>query len=624
MRSEKRDFSINIRKFNLVWKTLLAGVSLLLTLTAYALPTLWDAPTQQFPKIPDQVEQLIDLKGRADSEAFEGINKQLALGDHQSAAERAQAHIQKNGKSGLAYEVLGTAQLLAGEVEAAIGSLTQATEIEPRSSGAFTKLGTAYLGRGDLTQSKAWLGKALNVNSYDRYAHQRLGLIYENEGDHRRAVNHFRKGLAGAPPSYLGVAVNMGRSLNQLGLYGETLDQLAPRAPLESDVVEAHAAVATAYLASDQFLPASVRFQRVLELDPKNTSARLGLGIAQRGQGALLDATATFELLIGERSDWALAYLELGATQLLQGGEPLAKQSFEKALSLGANPLSVDGHLARYYKGQQQFDKAEAIYQRLLKSDNIRPGYYVQLAEFMQAKGNHQAGLQYLEDGLKKFPDNAYLYFRKGNYLAALAQYRHAAGDLSTASELAPGDLTIIRTLALVQAKGGQQQAAVASAEKVYKQRRDRVDDVAFYATRLDAAGQVEKAEVVYREALELAPNNVVVLNNLAYVLSKLGKYDEAERIAREANKQVPGNPKLVDTLGWILHQNSKSREARELLVPATKVAPDNATLLYHTGSVLASLGERSEARVMLNRAISLAPDADWVVAAKKHLSNME
>lgn len=624
MRSDQRDYFKNIRELSLAWKAVAAGVSLLLALQVHALPTLWEAPTLKLPQTPDIVAQLIELEGRAGNKSFEGINKQLALGDHQSANERAQEYIRQNGEAGLAYEVLGAAQLLAGDVDAAISSLTKATQIEPDSSGAFTKLGTVYMARGDFTQSKVWLSKALSVNSSDRYAHQRLGLIYENKGDHRRAVEHFRKGLVGAPPSYLGVAVNMGRSLNQLELYGETLDQLAPRAPLESDVVEAHAAVATAYLASEQFLPASVRFQRVLELDPKNTSARLGLGMAQRGLGALSDATATFELLIDERSDWALAYLELGATQLLQGGEPLAKNAFEKALSLGAKPLSVDGRLAKYYKSQKQFDKAAGIYQRLLKSDEVRPDYFVQLAEFMQAKGDHQAGLQYLDSGLKKYPGNAYLYFRKGNYLAALAQYQRAAKALSTASELAPGDLTIIRTLGLVQAKGGQHEAAAKSAEKVYKQRRKRVDDVAFYATRLDAAGKIEQAEEVYREALDLAPDNVVVLNNLAYVLSKLGKLDEAESMARKVNELVPGNPKLVDTLGWILHQNGKSGEAKELLVPATKVAPDSATLLYHTGVVLASLGEQREAKLMLERAINLTSDADWIEAAKKQLSNME
>jgi Tfp pilus assembly protein PilF len=122
-----------------------------------------------------------------------------------------------------------------------------------------------------------------------------------------------------------------------------------------------------------------------------------------------------------------------------------------------------------------------------------------------------------------------------------------------------------------------------------------------------DQSGEYDKAIERYRTALEAAPTNVVVLNNLAYGLAvRKNLPQEALPLAEKAYSLVPRNASLADTLAWVLHLGGNDRRAAGLLAEAIQLAPQNAVMHLHAAIVHAALGENDEGQQELTKALQL------------------
>ena len=101
-----------------------------------------------------------------------------------------------------------------------------------------------------------------------------------------------------------------------------------------------------------------------------------------------------------------------------------------------------------------------------------------------------------------------------------------------------------------------------------------------------------------YRRAIERAPDNPILLNNLAYLLAgDPATRDEAVRLAERAHGLAPQSPVVADTLGWILYLKGDLPRAEALLAAAAKAAPGIAEVRYHLGMVYAKQGKTPRRR---------------------------
>jgi uncharacterized protein (TIGR03790 family) len=122
-----------------------------------------------------------------------------------------------------------------------------------------------------------------------------------------------------------------------------------------------------------------------------------------------------------------------------------------------------------------------------------------------------------------------------------------------------------------------------------------------------EQAEEFDKAIDRYRRVLEVAPDNAIVLNNLAYALAvRKNLPQEALPFSEKAYANGKGNPNLADTLGWINHLLGKDDTAIKYLEEAAKGADTNAEIHFHSAVVYASLGQIETAQKELARALSL------------------
>ncbi|MEM0944489.1 MAG: tetratricopeptide repeat protein, partial [Pseudomonadota bacterium] len=123
---------------------------------------------------------------------------------------------------------------------------------------------------------------------------------------------------------------------------------------------------------------------------------------------------------------------------------------------------------------------------------------------------------------------------------------------------------------------------------------------------------QWPKAEADFRLALELEPDQPLVLNYLGYSWVEMGtNLAEAQEMIEKAVAQRENDGYIVDSLGWVLYRLGKFEESLEHMARAVELRPVDPVINDHYGDVLWVNGRRIEARFQWKRALSFDPEPE-------------
>jgi tetratricopeptide (TPR) repeat protein len=133
-----------------------------------------------------------------------------------------------------------------------------------------------------------------------------------------------------------------------------------------------------------------------------------------------------------------------------------------------------------------------------------------------------------------------------------------------------------------------------------YSVQKTNTLEAAYYKTSDNS--YLERIIAEYESLLSEMPKNMVVLNNLAYILSLNNeRLQDALEYSRRAHESAPDNPGFLDTYGYVLYKNNKLQEADEYLQAALQQYLQNrisapAEVHEHLGMVKETLGHKAEA----------------------------
>lgn len=125
-------------------------------------------------------------------------------------------------------------------------------------------------------------------------------------------------------------------------------------------------------------------------------------------------------------------------------------------------------------------------------------------------------------------------------------------------------------------------------------------------ATIVQLAGQLDEANQLYRQAIEIDRNSWSAYNNLAWNLAEKNELDEAARMGERALKAAADVGGVQDTLGWIELKRGKFNRAVELLTKASLRLPNDPDVRFHLAQALHKNG-KSPVAVAELEAITLA-----------------
>jgi tetratricopeptide (TPR) repeat protein len=118
-------------------------------------------------------------------------------------------------------------------------------------------------------------------------------------------------------------------------------------------------------------------------------------------------------------------------------------------------------------------------------------------------------------------------------------------------------------------------------------------------------------AEVDFKKALELYPDQPSVLNYLGYsYIDRNENLDDALKMIEKAAAERPDDGAIIDSLGWGLYRLGRYDEAVTQMEHAVELMPVDAVVNDHLGDVYWAVGRTREAEFQWRRALSFAEDS--------------
>ena len=122
-------------------------------------------------------------------------------------------------------------------------------------------------------------------------------------------------------------------------------------------------------------------------------------------------------------------------------------------------------------------------------------------------------------------------------------------------------------------------------------------------------AGKLDEAERVYREILQVEPENADVLHLLGVLCFQKKEHDAAIDFIRKAIQIQPRNEDFYYNLGGILQDTGRLDEAITHYQKAIEIKPEFADAYNSMGAVLQKQGKLDDAILQFRKALDLNPD---------------
>jgi tetratricopeptide (TPR) repeat protein len=130
----------------------------------------------------------------------------------------------------------------------------------------------------------------------------------------------------------------------------------------------------------------------------------------------------------------------------------------------------------------------------------------------------------------------------------------------------------------------------------------------------LERSGQWKRSETDLLHALELKPDQPLVLNYLGY--SWIDRGENLERGLKMIEKAVELRPEdgyIVDSLGWAHYRLGDYSSSVQYLEKAIELVPEDPTINDHLGDAYWQSGRPVEARYQWRRALQFGPQEDEI-----------
>jgi tetratricopeptide (TPR) repeat protein len=485
----------------------------------------------------------------------------------------------------------------AGEFDAASESIDRFEERAPDNPVPHKLRGVALLAQDDAQAATDSFEKALSLSPGDPSATLILGRMALGRGALDEARGLFEESLRHHPDN-VDVVMQLARLKMQSGQLDETLNLVRRMQQVAPDEPFGHIVEGQLHRARADYEAAVEAYRRGYKLAPTADLA-IALGIAYQGAGRPQEAVT----LLSEHRD------SHGATQSLLGalGEAqINAQLYDEAVATLEHlarvaPELPDAQLtlARAYAGQGRADKVRAALERTL---SLQPNHLQ--AGLARVRLDLQEGLfdqanRHYEILREAHPDQPGVFAVGGELALAAGRHVDAVTNFRRALDRTPSQRLVIQ-LARAQALAGEAAAGVETLENWLEQHPGDVMVRHLLGDGYIAMGRTDDAIRVLSKAVEQQPNNIVALNNLAWLLRESDP-DEALRHAERAYAQAPDSPAVRDTLGMVLLEHSGEHErAVRLLREASEAVPDNLTTRYHLAVGLARVGDEAEAKAVL------------------------
>ena len=591
-------------------------------------------------------------------------------GDYQQSVQRLEKVLRADPNSPSVALELAEIYLLLGEGEKAKEALLETLEQDPENPQAHKLLADGYLrGMGEenaphyVDRAIQEFQKAIELDGADEDGVLRLASLYLNLGRTREGIElleDFREHYPGS----LGVGLMLAKSYLQLGdLEGaeilltnnlsmdpthlESIELLADIFEDQEKFLEALQLYEELvhFLPANQYLfarlgylnllakryPESTRYlERARSLDPYNQSVLFNLAQAQEEAGDLPAARDVYRELLDLLPQNRGILYHLARLNGQMGDRREALRLFNDLVThleaqwTGTKEEEESAtisylQIGRLHMARGQIDPAVDAFRKAMKySDGHRVDVYLFLTRAYLEGGKFSLALKTLDRGERGHPDEiafnllrGEILLRQGKTQEALRIFRPLWNDPETGRE------TLLRLAEILVTEKQFREAGNLLARTLDRFPRDDMIFFQLGALR-EREGNLEKAETHFREALEINPENPLVLNYLGYMYVDKGvRLKESLDYILQAVSFDRYNAAYLDSLGWAYFKLDHLESARKNLEAASRLSGGDPVIENHLGDLYHRLGRIEDALSAWQRCLDLGPEKPAAVRKK-------
>lgn len=498
-------------------------------------------------------------------EASTGLAQSLlAQGKLDDGVKILQGMVSDGQGSARTTALLVLSSLQKKDYDGAFKSVADFASREPKNAAAPYLRSSLNGAKGDRVAMRKDLEQALALDPKFIPAELTLAQLDRAEGKRDLAAKHYQAIIAHSPASiesYVGLAALSYDGGDKTG----ALDWLkkatsanpsnpSPRL-LTVNFLLTEGKPAEALRAADEF---AQKF-------PSNPVAVDARGSAQLAAGDAKGAVASYRKLLTMISGSASAHVKLAWAY--RADKRLDDASGSLVAALKVDPSSVDAHRALVDLTFEREGPAEALKKaeaaQAAVSDKVLGGLLV--ADTLRAGGKFAQAEAIYKTAWKKTP-TVPLLSAYSQSLEAQGKFDASRAVLSEWLKTNPKDGSALFMLMVNSISSGRYKEAIVEGLALQKER----------------------------------PNDVALLNNLAWLYDKTGNMSKALELAEKAYAQAPKSPEVTDTLGWLLIRNQKIERGAGFLKAAYQLAPRNPEIAYHHAFALNLAGKKPEAKTIL------------------------
>lgn len=452
-----------------------------------------------------------------------------------------------------------------------------ATLFDPQYEEAYTLLGKLYTVTGDNNRAVEAYARALDLKPHERDLYVFLGSLQASQRLFAEAEKTFKKMIEQFPGEREGYFY-LGKVYVEDGQYDKAIEIFQKLLQTRADsAAAAHVELGAIYLLQKNFAAAEDHFSQAVKLDPFNITARLNLGQVLAKQKKFAESYKVFEEL------GKLAPSNLGI-QIKMALILAEQKKFDKAREILDTILQtkpgwdqVRFHLGRVLKEQGKIQEAEKEFNQIRKGQPMFVNSRIVLALMFLKSKEYAKAIRYIEEAADPNTKDADVLYIKGSILEELNRLTEAKLIYEKALELEPGNVRMRYSLGNVLEKEGYRVRGLQEMERILKEKPDDASALNFIGYTLAVSGgDLDRAEKLVRQALEIKPDDGYILDSLAWILHRRGQDDAALEYLNQAIAKVKNDPIVAEHLGDILRIKNLRDEAADAYRKSLEANPDN------------------------------------------------
>ena len=481
----------------------------------------------------------------------------------------------------------------SNQTDQAIEHLKKTLIYDPQSTVVLLKLAYQYIKKNQIIKSISTVESILEINPQHKKAIIFLGGLYTSinmysqaEAQYRKALTHYSKNH----PDQLEISLHLGTCLLQqddknkikeakrifqniaehsdnkkhngyyyLGLISQKEGRTSQAEKYYKKSLNAQADFVLAALALSEMYEQTNQIKQAIglleslsqKIDP-NEQLALRLARLYVYQQDYEKAYSQYEIIAAFRPDDLNFQMRMTFLLMKQKKYDIALNQLKNMLKEGSQADRIHFYMGAIYEELKFYPKAIKSFTRVPPTSSYYNEARIYAAYLENKQEQPQEALKILKEAItttKQATPKLFLVY--ASLLNDMKQYNQAIVSLTTAIKRFPKDQNLHFILGSLY---------------------DKVD-------------KKEDSIKTMKYILSMNPQHVEALNYLAYTYAEMNvDLDQAEKLARQALNLKPNDGYIQDTLGWIMFKKGHFKYSIELLESAHKMNADESIIAEHLG----------------------------------------